>query len=133
MSEFQDNQLYQNLLSLLKVFKNRPNHLAKYLVENNAFNQDFIKKIIESDKLNKFKDNLDTSLNTIYFVDITHMNDFLNSIMDKSSKKKPISSLSPDELNSRLDSSLKEERYEDAIRIRDYMIKHNIKRNSDKK
>lgn len=132
MEDFQNNeQLYQNLLSILKIFKNRPYHLAKYLIENNAFNPDFIRKILESDKLNQLgKTESKSLIKAVYFVDITQMNDFFNSLMDDSgTKKKPISSLSPEELNQKLDQYLKEERYEDAIRIRDYMVKHNIKRN----
>lgn len=132
MEDFQNNeQLYQNLLSILKIFKNRPYHLAKYLIENNAFNQDFIRKILESDKLNQIgKTESKALIKAVYFVDITQMNDFFNSLMDDTgAKKKPISSLSPEELNQKLDQYLKEEKYEDAIRIRDYMVKHNIKRN----
>jgi len=132
MEDFQNNeQLYQNLLSILKIFKNRPYHLAKYLIENNAFNPDFIRKILESDKLNQLgKTESKSLIKAVYFVDITQMNEFFNSLMDDTgTKKKPISSLSPEELNQKLDQYLKEERYEDAIRIRDYMVKHNIKRN----
>ena len=49
MSE--NEKLYKNLLMILKMFKNRPYHLAKYLVDNNAFDQKFIDKIINSEKL----------------------------------------------------------------------------------
>ena len=49
MNEFEkDDQLYTNLVTILKLFKNRPYHLAKYLIENKAFDQKFINRIIES-------------------------------------------------------------------------------------
>ena len=54
MEEFQNNdQLYKNLITILKLFKNRPYHLAKYLIENDAFNDSFNKRLLESDKLNE--------------------------------------------------------------------------------
>ena len=50
MNQEDKDQLYKNLVILLKMFKNRPYHLAKYLTDNTAFSQEFIKKILESDK-----------------------------------------------------------------------------------
>lgn len=126
-----NDRLYTNLISFLKMFKNRPYHLAKYLVDNDALTDDFIRKITESEKLGLIGDEKNSdSVKAVYFVDINQMNDFFNSLTEEGGKrKKPISHLSPDELNQKLDQYLKEERYEDAIRIRDYMNKHNIKRN----
>ena len=44
MDDFQNNeQLYRNLIAILKLFKNRPYHLAKYLIENDAFTDKFLK------------------------------------------------------------------------------------------
>ena len=47
----ENEELYRSLVLLLKMFKNRPYHLAKYLVENSALTEDFIKKLKNSDKL----------------------------------------------------------------------------------
>ena len=47
----ENEDLYRNLVILLKMFKNRPFHLAKYLIENSALTEDFIKKIKNSDRL----------------------------------------------------------------------------------
>ena len=131
MEEYQNNeQLYRNLLSILKEFKNRPYHLAKYLIENDAFTDKFIQKLIESERLNEISNDSDNSksvVKAIYFVDISQMSDYFNSFTSGKSKTKSIRSLTK-ELNSKLDQCLKEEKYEDAIRIRDYMNKHNIKR-----
>jgi len=46
-----NEDLYRNLYLLLKVFKNRPFHLAKYLLDNKALNDSFLKKVAESDKI----------------------------------------------------------------------------------
>jgi protein-arginine kinase activator protein McsA len=58
------------------------------------------------------------------------MNDFFNSLTDEFENKSKSVNKMTKELNEKLDQCLKEEKYEDAIRIRDYMNKHNIKRNS---
>jgi hypothetical protein len=133
MEEFQNNeQLYRNLIAILKLFKNRPYHLAKYLIENNAFDDKFIKKLLESDKLNEIGEEESASLvKAVYFVDITHMTDYFNSFTDEIQSKKKSNKSITKELNQKLDQCLKEEKYEDAIRIRDYMINHNIQRISN--
>ena len=41
----ENEELYRSLVIMLKMFKNRPYHLAKYLVENSALTEDFIKKL----------------------------------------------------------------------------------------
>ena len=41
----ENEELYRSLVILLKMFKNRPYHLAKYLVENSALTDEFIKKL----------------------------------------------------------------------------------------
>lgn len=123
-----DDNLYFNLLALLKEFKNRPYHLAKYLIDNEALSDKFIKKICESEELNIRNERSNNNSIPHYFLDIAHMTDYFNSFMDGSQPKvKSVMSITR-ELNSKLDQCLKEDKYEDAIRIRDYMIKHNIKR-----
>ena len=42
------NEFQNNLINFLKLFKNRPYHLAKYLIDNSALTKDFYNKIIES-------------------------------------------------------------------------------------
>ena len=132
MEEFQNNeQLYKNLITILKLFKNRPYHLAKYLIENDAFNDSFNKRLLESDKLNEIGEESKSLVKAVYFVDITQMTDYFNSFTDEiNSKTKSIKTITK-ELNLKLDQCLKDEKYEDAIRLRDYMIKHNIPRNNN--
>jgi excinuclease UvrABC helicase subunit UvrB len=129
--------IYKNLVLLLKMFKNRPYHLAKYLVENSALTDDFINKIKNSDKLKEISDEEKNEQKflpapvPVYFVDISQMENFYNSLTDdiKSlSKEKGIEQITK-ELNEKLDNCIKGEKYEDAARIRDYMDRNGIKRN----
>ena len=50
-----NDDLYNNLVTLLKMFKNRPHHLAKYFIENSSLDKDFIRKISENGKLKHFR------------------------------------------------------------------------------
>jgi hypothetical protein len=61
-------RLYKNLIYILKLFKNRPYHLAEYLIENEAFNERFLKKLLESDKLSEMSGDEPKSIHkAIYF------------------------------------------------------------------
>jgi hypothetical protein len=121
-------KLYKNLITLIKLFSGRPLHLAKYLIENEALDKDFIQKIINNAKLSDMNDTDATALSkAIYFVDISHMKDYYNSLLDDVSKVESKRDVSK-ELNEKLDKFIREERYEDAIRIRDFMSKNNIDR-----
>lgn len=126
-----NEKIYQNLIIILKLFKNRPYHLAKYLIDNNAFTDEFKVKLEKSDKLGELsKDELKSSIKTLYFVDISQMTDYFNSLTDEKADSKKSKDVITKELNEKLDQCLKEEKYEDAIRIRDYMTKNNIPRNN---
>jgi hypothetical protein len=126
-----NEKIYQNLIIILKLFKNRPYHLAKYLIDNNAFTDEFKVKLEKSDKLGELsKDELKSSVKTLYFVDISQMTDYFNSLTDEKADSKKSKDVITKELNEKLDQCLKEEKYEDAIRIRDYMTKNNIPRNN---
>ena len=109
---------YKNLSKFLKFFINRPNHLARYLIDNDALSNDFLKK------LNSFEDTeLDeNNLISVYFLDIDQMNNFFKNLIEN----KKISSVEKNEnlykeLEKELENCIIEERYEDAIRIRDYL------------
>ena len=124
-----NEDLYRNLVILLKMFKNRPFHLAKYLIENSALNEDFIKKLSDSEKLKEFSEDDELKSKTL-FLDINQMNDYYNSLTDDI--KKIGVAKTPEEiaeaLNQKLESLILEENYEDAARLRDYMFRNNIKR-----
>ena len=128
-----NEELHKNLVSLLKLFKNRPYHLAKYLIDNSAFNKTFVNKVLKSEKLNEFSEDKIEIINTsVYFVNISQMEDFYNSLLDEMkdiSKVKSTEEIAS-ELNSRLNDLIKNEKYEEAAKIRDYMNKNGIKRNN---
>ena len=124
-----NEDLYRNLVILLKMFKNRPFHLAKYLIENSALNEDFIKKLSSSEKLKEFSEDDELQSKTL-FLDINQMNDYYNSLTDDI--KKIGVAKTPEEiaeaLNQKLESLILEENFEDAASLRDYMFRNNIKR-----
>jgi hypothetical protein len=132
----ENEELYRSLVILLKMFKNRPYHLAKYLVENSALTEEFIRKLKTSDRLKELNEDGKSSEqkalpSPIYFVDISQMEDFYNSFIDdiqQLSKEKGIEEVTI-ELNKKLDDLIRKEKYEEAARVRDYMSRNNIKRN----
>jgi excinuclease UvrABC helicase subunit UvrB len=134
----ENEELYRSLVIMLKMFKNRPYHLAKYLVENSALTESFIKKIKNSDRLKEMDEDEKSSEQKllpvpvpVYFVDISQMENFYNSFIDdiqQLSKEKNIEEITK-ELNIKLDDLIKQEKYEEAARVRDYMTRNNIKRN----
>lgn len=133
----ENEDLYRNLVILLKMFKNRPYHLAKYLVENSALTNDFIQKLKNSEKLKEISEEGKNSEQKllpapvpIYFVDISQMENFYNSFIDDIqllSKEKSVEQITS-ELNEKLNKYIKDEKYEDAARLRDYMNRNGIKR-----
>jgi hypothetical protein len=124
----ENEDLYRNLVILLKMFKNRPYHLSKYLIDNDAFTKEFMKKIAENGKLADLGQE-EKPKGPVYFLDIGKMNDYYASLSDANMPK---TAHSPEEveayLNAKLDSLIDEEKYEDAARLRDYMAKNKIKR-----
>lgn len=114
-----DDKLYHGLINILKTFSNRPYHLAKYLIDNNAFTESFTRKLTNVNII-KYSD-------SIYFKDINEMNEYYNSLLEDGKKAEKIKEMSI-ELSEKLNLLLKEERYEEAIYIRDYMNSNNIPR-----
>lgn len=115
-----DNGKYhKSLANFLKFFINRPNHLARYLLENDAIDQKFLNTL----EINKsLTEELSSKMN-VHFIDINQMNTFFKSLIsNKYSKKKDFEDLKT-ELEKELNVCIMEERYEDAIRIRDYLKK----------
>jgi len=107
---------YKNLSKFLKFFINRPNHLARYLIDNDALNKEFLNKISSLD--NSEMD--ESKLVSVYFLDINQMNNFFKKLIEKNDSNYPDNNLI-EELEKELQNCLFEERYEDAIRIRDYL------------
>lgn len=120
----ENNDIYKNLVTLLKLFKNRPYHLAKYLTDNSALNKEFIKNVLNSEKLDELskKDNLIVSFNSI-----SQMEDFYSSLVDFNTLDKTPEELE-EELNLKLNKFIQEEKYEEAANLRDYMKRKKIKK-----
>ena len=114
------NKFEKNLILLLKIFNDRPNHLSKFLIENNSFNQDFIDLVMNSDKLNKLKD---FDMSKLDFSDFKEMNDFFENLIDAEKLKENIGQ----DLNNKLFDLISQERFEEAAMLRDEMNKKNIK------
>ena len=108
---------YKGLSKFLKFFINRPNHLARYLIENDALNKDFLKKISSIDR----SDVDESNLISVYFLDINQMNNFFNKLIENKDAQLDSNENLIEELEKELQICLFEERYEDAIRIRDYL------------
>jgi excinuclease UvrABC helicase subunit UvrB len=125
MSIEEEDEFRKNLVNFFKLFKDRPYHLANYLIDNFAFNKSFINKILMSDKLKSFKEQPET-----YFYDIAEMEDFFNSFIDVKelkTNKKNIEKITK-EVNDKMNGFIEDEKFEDAAQLRDYMIKNRIKR-----
>lgn len=118
MSE--QERLYRNLTKLFLLFQNRPQHLSKYLLDKCAFNEFFLKVILESEKLNN-----DKIEDTPIFKDISEMNDYYDIFKEPKGKKS--TKKRAEDLMIKLEECLKDEKYEDAARIRDYLIKLGVK------
>lgn len=122
-----NDDLYQRLVILLKLFKNRPYHLSKYLLDNSAFNKNFLKKISQSKKISELFDDEEYISEIIYFNNISEMSRFYDSIIDDYIDEN-ISEDITQSLNDELDNLIKQEKFEEAAKIRDYMAKLSIKR-----
>lgn len=120
--------VYKNLYLLLKMFKNRPYHLSKYLLDNGALTEDFLKKIEESDKLKEINsEESNQKLLPVYLPNIAKMQEYYNSLLEIDLKSKSIEEIT-EHLNNKLNDCIKNEQYEDAARIRDFMTRKGIKK-----
>jgi hypothetical protein len=120
----------KNLTTLLKLFQGRPLHLSKYFIENNSFNQEFIDNVIESKKLDELSNKyVQGDIPTIFFLNYKEMLRFFENISNELNFDNLNSDRVGQELNTKLDELIKSEKYEEAIKIRDFMIQNNIKRN----
>ena len=116
------NKFEKRLSLLFKIFNNRPNHLAQFLIENNAFDEDFIKKVTSSNKLSKIKKDKE-DIEELIFVDYDQMNDYFKDIIEYDDDNEELEK----ELNNKLFDLLENEEYEEAAKLRDYMKRKKMK------
>lgn len=120
-----NEDIYKKLVTLLKLFKNRPYHLAKYLIDNKALSKDFIKTVLNSSKLEDISNNEDLLIN---FNSIEQMEEFYSSLVDLNNLDNKTPEQISEELNLKLDNLIIDEKYEEAANLRDYMKRKKIKR-----
>jgi len=129
MSNISQKKFENNLISFLKLFQNRPFHLARYLLENNGLNDEFIDKITKSEKLNFLSENLEIDeLPDLNFKNFKEMMKFFEGIDNEYNSEYKSKEQLMTELNKKMDFYIQSERFEDAIKLRDYMIHNHIKR-----
>lgn len=122
------DDIYKNLVTFLKLFKNRPYHLAKFLVDKKALNDKFSKEILSSIKLSDIDYDQSKNKKPIYFNSISQMEDYFQSLFEPQEKKTKTIKQIETELNLKLDELIKGEQYEDAACLRDYMVMKGFKR-----
>ncbi len=117
--------IYKKLVTLLKLFKNRPYHLAKYLIDNKALDKKFVKTVLNSSKLEDISNNEDLLVN---FNSIEQMEEFYSSLVDLNNLDNKTPEQIAEELNLKLDNLIDNEKYEEAANLRDYMKRKKIER-----
>ena len=120
-----NEELKEHLANFLKMFKNRPYHLAKYLIDNSALNKSFLNKIVKSGKLNTETPQITPE---VPITDISEMEDYYNSILDPIKIGNKTLEEITKETNDKMDELIKNEKFEEAAKLRDYMNKKCIKR-----
>jgi excinuclease UvrABC helicase subunit UvrB len=117
-----------NLINLFKLFKNRPNHLVRFLLDNDALNDKFLNRV--KNNMNLSNDIQESDLNKS-FDSIEDMKDhfslFINDV--EISKKKKTKEELIEELTLKIKDAVDNEDYEEAARVRDYMVRNNLKKN----
>ena len=123
----EEEKFYQNLIFILKQFRNRPHHLSRYFIDNNAFNEEFINKVSNSEKIESMA-NSGHNMSATFFKDISEMAEYFNSMSNMSTPTKKSVEEITQEFNEKMERYIKEEKYEEAVKLRDYMNKSGIER-----
>lgn len=108
------NKKFKQLVKFLSLFENKNHYLAKFLLDNNLLNQHFLSKL-ENVK----------HIQLPYFKNINEMDDFFEELL---SNNESTGEENVQKTNKKLDNLVKNEEYEKAIKLRDYMIRKNIPR-----
>lgn len=98
------NEKYEILAYFLGHFREKKWLLAKFLIDNDAINEQFLERI-----------QLDHSENIEEFTNVTQLNDYLNKLIDNESKTHRVN------LEDKLKELIEQEKYEEAARIRDWL------------
>lgn len=121
-----DEEFKSRLVELLKEFGNSPNALAEYLINQNAFRASFVTRVHESGNLGQ-----DKSARPAYFTDLEALLEHQDNMMNpEAAPDAPVVPETAEERETRLyaqtlDSlcaALAREDYDQAARVRDYML-----------
>ena len=116
-----DKSRYKKLVTLIKLFEGKPHFFAKYLLDNSALKDEFLKKVMNNSKLESISLNeVESEFNSIF-----EMEEYYKSFVEEENKN--IEELTI-ELNEKLERYIHQERFEDAAKVRDIMKKNNIKK-----
>ncbi len=113
---------FNKIKKLFEEFDGRPNHLAKFLIDSKALSDDFIERVSSSTTIMKNNEKP-------FFKNISEMNNWYKEMvddLDKLKKKKTKPELII-ELNNKISKAIQSENFEEACRIRDYMVKNGYK------
>jgi len=124
----------QRFSLLLKIFKSKPKFFIKYLLDNDAFTDAFISKILNSSKLKNAVENNEDIIGQ-HFSSIEDMQEKYTALLEHDNKDISHYALLPNEtlkqqqlrLNRLLTEVLKEEDYTKAINIKNYMLHMKMK------
>ena len=124
MDKYSSSEL-SNLVMILKMFNDRPNHLANFLLENKALTKDFLKKISDSQKLDNIK-KVDNGPYTeeIFFKNLEEMKKYYNELLHEIKSRTTSEKLQ--EIDFKISKAVSEENYEEAVRLRD--LKRKLKK-----
>lgn len=103
----------RNFVTIIKIFNRHPNMLLNFLNKNDAFTASFIKKMSKAIIKNK-----------PHFTEVDKMLEYYIKLLDVQESdniNKPLL------WNNKLHKAISEQRFEDAAKIRDYMIKKGYK------
>ncbi len=104
------HEKYELLANFLKMFQGKRWLLAKFLIDNNAITDSFLKKI-----------NLEDTEPITDFENIEKLNLYFNKLISKESENHRMS------LEVKLIELLEQERYEEAAKLRDWLKKNKKK------
>lgn len=122
MRKSDKRKIHDNLVNLISAFGDNKDVLVKYLLDNIAFNDNFLSKILSNNKISKV-------IEVPEFMSIAEINSYYNSLIDDfEGNGESIEELTLN-LNNKLNDLINKELFEEAIRVRDYMVKNNINRN----
>jgi|VirMetMinimDraft_7_1064189.scaffolds.fasta_scaffold10411_3 hypothetical protein len=135
MSEKELEAFKKNMVTLLKIFKDKPNLLVKYILEYDIMSSETQRLIISNKELSKrskeMEDDEDENLDIPYFNNFKEMKKYYDNIFETNQDSITINYPSLEEpkrdtLLRELKEAIEEEDYEKCVKIRDYCMKRDI-------